>query len=340
MRTSNSNFLHPKNYLYSKPVKGLRGYGAGYCFSFNGQEKDDEVSGVGNTMTAEFWEYDSRLGRRWNIDNVVKHWESGYATFSNNPMFFVDPNGNTAGDYYAKDGTHLGNDGNNDDKAYVVSGFCENTDVKKVNLSQDALKTIGNGTHPTLVGTDIGVTNSKLLEGAAMAYNEGEKTFEGRNAIVNVLLHREKEGGSWGKTFDEVMGNLAGNGVGKTHEKRMDESLFARYATFFNKGSEGRNKDATMQDCISASLHAMMGGKDYSCGAMYWHGNDFFLSGWYANDNERVPKGFEWTKDATITGTLKSYMKNDNIGTTTKSSNYKGLGYYGKNVFMIYKPKL
>jgi hypothetical protein len=40
--------------------------GAAYRYGFNGQEKDDEVCGSGNLNTAEFWEYDTRLGRRWN----------------------------------------------------------------------------------------------------------------------------------------------------------------------------------------------------------------------------------------------------------------------------------
>ncbi|MFN9319888.1 MAG: hypothetical protein ACK58Q_04825, partial [Chitinophagales bacterium] len=39
-----------------------------YRFGFNGQEKDDEVYGAGNLNTAEFWEYDTRIGRRWNTD--------------------------------------------------------------------------------------------------------------------------------------------------------------------------------------------------------------------------------------------------------------------------------
>ena len=64
-----------------------------YRYGFNGQEKDNEVAGNGNSMTAEYWQYDSRLGRRWNIDPVVKNWESGYACFSNIPIVFIDPNG-------------------------------------------------------------------------------------------------------------------------------------------------------------------------------------------------------------------------------------------------------
>ena len=64
-----------------------------YRYGFNGQELDQEV---GNGIyTAEFWEYDARLGRRWNLDPM--NWkcveQSPYATFNNNPIFFSDPQG-------------------------------------------------------------------------------------------------------------------------------------------------------------------------------------------------------------------------------------------------------
>ncbi len=65
----------------------------GLRFGFNGQEKDNEVTGTGNSMTAEYWQYDSRLGRRWNVDPVIKIFESPYATFSNNPILLKDING-------------------------------------------------------------------------------------------------------------------------------------------------------------------------------------------------------------------------------------------------------
>jgi len=64
-----------------------------YRYGFNSQEKVDEISGSGNHTTAEFWEYDTRLVRRWNIDPVVKPWESGYAVMGNNPIWNKDPNG-------------------------------------------------------------------------------------------------------------------------------------------------------------------------------------------------------------------------------------------------------
>lgn len=61
-----------------------------------GQEKDDEIYGSGNAYTAEFWEYDPRIMKRWNVDPVVKPWESPYACFADNPVLYTDVNGEDA----------------------------------------------------------------------------------------------------------------------------------------------------------------------------------------------------------------------------------------------------
>jgi hypothetical protein len=67
-----------------------------YRYGFNGQERDTDVGE--NINTAMFWEYDARIGRRWNVDPVVKPWESPYACFSGNPIALSDINGDNAGD--------------------------------------------------------------------------------------------------------------------------------------------------------------------------------------------------------------------------------------------------
>ena len=65
-----------------------------YRYGFQGMEKVDEINGVsGSHYTAKFWEYDARLGRRWNVDPVVKYDQSGYSAFANNPIWFIDPSG-------------------------------------------------------------------------------------------------------------------------------------------------------------------------------------------------------------------------------------------------------
>jgi hypothetical protein len=66
----------------------------GYRFGFNGQHKDDEVYGAtGTSTTAEFWQYDTRTGRRWNLDPVPQVSISDYAAFRLNPIRYNDPDG-------------------------------------------------------------------------------------------------------------------------------------------------------------------------------------------------------------------------------------------------------
>lgn len=73
-----------------------------YRFGFNGQEKDNEVAGKGNSMTAQFWKYDTRLARRSNLDPVDQINISNYAVNGLNPIYFSDPHGNTKKSYKHK----------------------------------------------------------------------------------------------------------------------------------------------------------------------------------------------------------------------------------------------
>ncbi|MBU2019061.1 MAG: hypothetical protein KJ941_05395 [Bacteroidetes bacterium] len=79
-----------------------------YRYGFNGMEADDEVSGEGNSYTAQFWEYSPRIARRWNQDPIVKPYKSPYSCFSDNPITFVDPRGDD--EYFNHKGQYLGSD--------------------------------------------------------------------------------------------------------------------------------------------------------------------------------------------------------------------------------------
>ena len=79
----------------------------GYRFGFQNQEKTDEISGAGNHTTAMFWEYDTRLGRRWNLDPKPEPSISNYAAFRNNPILFTDLLGDTTYRFNMK-GSYLG----------------------------------------------------------------------------------------------------------------------------------------------------------------------------------------------------------------------------------------
>ena len=80
-------------YPYGMIMPGMSVSAGEYRYGFGRQEMDNEVSGTGNSYTAEYWQYDSRLGRRWNVDPVDKPHESSYAAFANNPVWYIDPDG-------------------------------------------------------------------------------------------------------------------------------------------------------------------------------------------------------------------------------------------------------
>jgi hypothetical protein len=78
-----------------------------YRFGFNTQEKTFELNR--DHYTAKFWEYDARLGRRWNVDPEPNDGWSLYSVLFNNPLKNIDVLGNKPlDDYYIKrDGSIL-----------------------------------------------------------------------------------------------------------------------------------------------------------------------------------------------------------------------------------------
>ena len=73
-------------YPFGYPIPNRSTNIGGYRYFFNGQEGDNEVFGEGIGLAAEFWQYDSRLGKRWNLDWIYKPFASNYAAFADNPV--------------------------------------------------------------------------------------------------------------------------------------------------------------------------------------------------------------------------------------------------------------
>jgi hypothetical protein len=72
-----------------------RSWSAGYRYGFNGQEVEDGITGSRTHTSAEFWMYDARLGRRWEMDPFYHELEftSAYSVNFNSPLIFKDENG-------------------------------------------------------------------------------------------------------------------------------------------------------------------------------------------------------------------------------------------------------
>lgn len=162
-----------------------------FRYGFNGQEKTDEISGSGNHNTALFWEYDTRTGRRWNLDPKPTVGISDYACFNDNPIWNTDVNGD-------KPGT-----GDGDDKKKTASTEkpkakpAEPKDPKAVN--------------PSTLGKNFGGSNYGG-QWQNPEHNDGTDAFEPEgNDIMDeegFKVHDKESGGIEARTAANLKGDL------------------------------------------------------------------------------------------------------------------------------------
>ena len=169
-------------------------------YGFNKQEKDNEISGGdGNNYTATFWEYDARLGRRWNLDPKPTTWECPYSTFGGNPILNIDPLGDVVQtNQEGADNTIKGTNGILDGKANPISydkengklKFDANLDISKYSEKQ---KDILNR-YKKLID-DPTVTTLHVVDRSEQITNGG-KTFSLASEKANgtTLSHRQQNG--------------------------------------------------------------------------------------------------------------------------------------------------
>jgi hypothetical protein len=153
--------------------------------SINGQERSDELND--NLTTAEFWQYDSRIGRRWNVDPVLKIHESPYMTFANNPIWCTDLNGSDTTKYYNNDGKLLmtvGNGKSGYNRAMVV----KDDKVKAIQEYASKYSTVLNS--KTGISNNVAVDNSLKGYGDLYDLNSFTKFYEDNKGKYNVQSMR------------------------------------------------------------------------------------------------------------------------------------------------------
>jgi RHS repeat-associated protein len=145
-----------------------------YRYGFNGQENSDEIAA--GLTTAMYWEYDSRIGRRWNVDPIVKVEESPYLCFSGSPILFSDP----LGDDVKKGG---------DDKPIVTKGtnlpeiVLRSTIRKKPTIDLNTLVKINTKSTCHISNDEVSTALNKSFSSALAAANNG-KGLDTKNGQV------------------------------------------------------------------------------------------------------------------------------------------------------------
>ncbi|MEZ4843599.1 MAG: hypothetical protein R3A43_05025 [Bacteroidia bacterium] len=131
----------------------------GYRYSFNGKEKDDEVSGSGNTIAFEMRIFDCRLGRFFSVDPLSTTYptEGTYNFAHNVPILLIDFLG--MGDPPKNFTKHLAPNGSD---LYIPSS------AQTVVLSD---KDKGR----TVIGTEV---EAKFITGSLESFTIGTQKFE------------------------------------------------------------------------------------------------------------------------------------------------------------------
>jgi len=165
-----------------------------YRFGFNGQEKDQEIYNNQSTTTATFWEYDGRIGRRWNVDPKPQINMSDYSCFGNNPISMIDPNGDVK-DWVEK----TGDDGNKSTEWDENVTSSDDKDLKPgdkylgklgTEIAEDGTVNIlrSDGTKGKGIFTfqPVEINGGKMSEHARTISNPGAKAvYEGQAAFLN-----------------------------------------------------------------------------------------------------------------------------------------------------------
>ena len=265
----------------------------GYRYGFNGMEKDDEVKGQGNSYTATFWQYSSRLGKRWNIDPVVNFSESGYATFRNNPILFNDPNGDCPN---CKDGTYTIKKGDNFWKLEKAWGMKHGTlqnynpgiDTKKLSIGQKIKVS------PTSVTVDDSVTqtvsiNAGTREQPTFTFDEDFPYDPNETPTISdsfswVYWGDKAEAAAYFTDMDNAVGAYLhyrnGNGADRTFS----------FEEYINEDSEGANTINNLNNILKSELPKIL---------PYQGQRDFYINPLAAGSSSnlfRYPASENWQK--------------------------------------------
>ncbi len=172
-------------YPFGAPMPGRNYTSSQYEYGFGGKRKDNEIAGDGNSYDFGARQNDPRLGKWWSIDPQYKMYpySSPYVAFGNNPIYYVDPGGETlrvAGDEVAR--------------ATAQAALQKLTNNKVTVLANGIVKIVIGNENP---GKNL-VNGTKLI--SDLVGNKNTLTINCINTCENTTqIANEKDGGKYDK---------------------------------------------------------------------------------------------------------------------------------------------
>jgi len=161
-------------------------------------EKDGDAAR--GSYTAEFWHYSPNIARRWNVDPVEDIGVSSYATFSNNPIYYNDPNGDCPWCIGAGVGGIIG----------AVASFY---DLAQSEGGWGAVKKLAAGDSKAWLKLAVGTTTGALV-GSGLGGVAGAIGFSMGGNITDQLIQKDIIGGTEDVDITSVFLSGAAGGLG------------------------------------------------------------------------------------------------------------------------------
>ncbi|MFK7002165.1 alpha/beta hydrolase family protein, partial [Flavobacterium oreochromis] len=184
-------------YPFGSLVPNRHGYSKDYRYGFQGQEKDDQIKGEGNSLNYTFRMHDPRVGRFFALDPLAPKYphNSPYAFSENKVIAHIELEGSESVSFTEKDGV------NN----LVIVNFGYDNKYRDKEHTQDIgpddglvnIVPTGNGLRIVHFASDAG-TNTKetikeTIESFQKAHPQGQVILVGHSGGADNLIELVKE---------------------------------------------------------------------------------------------------------------------------------------------------
>jgi spore germination cell wall hydrolase CwlJ-like protein len=207
----------------------------------------------------------------------LREWVSPYNFVQNNPIMRTDPTGALDGDYFDKDGTHLGSDGIDDGKVYTVEGTSKfnandfGEGGKYFNNQSGFNEANGNGYSVSEIGMDSDL--GKMMRTVyAEAAGQGS---ESKLAVAEVIRNRANDNTAPSKAnkytaqFSGV--STYGEVVGQSGQFESVQSGAARYSNPLSVTSGNIIEQRAFVGSAGAAIKAHYQNTSTAGGALFFY---------------------------------------------------------------------
>ena len=215
-----------------------------YRYGYQGSEKDDEISGTGNSYATYFRQLDVRLGRWWGVDPkaALSPWESPYMSMGGNPILNTDILGDkwkdrdskNRADNFRKKGNKL-NSKLNSQKTNLEGTLAKNEKGSdKYNNAQEKL----NNVNDKISELKSALFEVGVLENSDQVYELRMKTMDMQSTTYKAdndgFYNPEEDGGTFYENGTVVVEYQMGNYDRMAHELKhayqfeIGETSFSR----------------------------------------------------------------------------------------------------------------